>query len=84
MKYQANPVIVDAYVIADIAQSETEFLIHFDDGRKLALTRKAWEEATSRFVPGEGDYYVVQDDGYWYFNPKAVFERKYAPKVEAA
>lgn len=31
----------------------------------------------SRYTPVEGDYLVVQEDGYVYINPKAVFERKY-------
>lgn len=31
----------------------------------------------SRYVPVVGDYLVTQEDGYEYFNPKDVFERKY-------
>lgn len=31
----------------------------------------------ARYTPVEGDYLVVQEDGYVYINPKYVFERKY-------
>lgn len=31
----------------------------------------------ARYVPEVGDYLVTQEDGYEYFNPKEVFERKY-------
>jgi hypothetical protein len=31
----------------------------------------------ARYVPEVGDYLVTQEDGYEYFNPKDVFERKY-------
>jgi hypothetical protein len=33
----------------------------------------------ARLVPEVGDYLVTQEDGYEYFNPKYVFERKYRP-----
>jgi len=33
----------------------------------------------ARFEPQLGDYWVIQEDGYVYLNPKEVFERKYSP-----
>jgi hypothetical protein len=36
----------------------------------------------SRLIPQEGDYWVVQEDGYTYLNPKSVFERKYHTETE--
>lgn len=32
----------------------------------------------SRITPEIGDYLVMQEDGYKYFNPKDVFLRKYS------
>jgi len=77
MKYRANPVIVDAAKIlivhrADVAGDRNLVL---DDGRKVTASAAM----LSRMTPTEGDYYVVQDDGYVYLNPKDVFERKYSP-----
>lgn len=31
----------------------------------------------ARYTPVVGDYWVVQEDGYIYLNPRDVFERKY-------
>lgn len=41
--------------------------------KELAIPR----EMTARMIPQVGDYYVKEEVGYCYFNPKAVFERKY-------
>lgn len=85
MKYAANPVIVDAYKIT--AVGDPIYAIQYDhmvtpltleDGKVILATR----EQTARWTPQVGDYIVVQSDGYTYGNPKAVFERKYAPLVE--
>lgn len=36
----------------------------------------------SRFIPQAADYWVIQEDGYVYLNPKDVFERKYSKLPE--
>lgn len=79
MKYQANPVIVDAFTITGIRQLSTVdpgSLVLFLEGDN---TVHATPEMTARFTPSIGDYFVIQSDGYGYLNPKAVFERKYSP-----
>ena len=77
MKYQANPVIVNAHIIVGVGS------ILPDGGMRCALQNgsnvKATKEMISRFIPSEGDYWVTQSDGYEYVNPKDVFERKYSP-----
>lgn len=75
MKYQANPVIVDAFAITDIGYEEGECCLVLDNGDEVTAT----PEMRSRMEPKEGDYWVVQSDGYIYLNPKDVFERKYSP-----
>lgn len=81
MKYQANPVIVDAQIIISVGA------ILPDGSMDIALqngtTVKAEKGMISRYIPQEGDYWITQSDGYIYLNPKEVFERKYSPlKVE--
>jgi len=50
----------------------------------LALTLENGDNVAATFemivrhTPTEGDYWVIQEDGYVYVNPKDVFERKYA------
>ena len=76
-KYQANPVIVDAWKITKVGARlpgigiqvvlETGSVITADDGM------------IARMTPAVGDYWVIQSDGYTYINPKDVFERKYEP-----
>lgn len=80
-KYKANPVIVDAAKILTVhdADSVGDRNLVLDDGRKVTATAAM----LSRMTPEQGDYYVVQSDGYVYLNPKAVFERKYSPVSEA-
>lgn len=48
------------------------------DGRNAVASK----EMISRYIPQEGDYWVTQEDGYEYLNPKHVFERKYSPVKE--
>lgn len=77
MKYYAQPVIVDADVIISIGMTK-------DDGSLELNLREGGEVVATpgmvaRYIPKEGDYYVTQEDGYIYINPKSVFERKYAP-----
>ena len=79
MKYVANPVEVDAFKIVSVIGSATvpgEYHVRLEDG----ATVRATLEMTARMVPREGDYWVVQSDGYVYLNPKDVFERKYRKK----
>jgi hypothetical protein len=81
MKYQANPVIVDAFVIREIRQRDAAAnsfdLTVGDDHSEREVT--ATPEMCSRMWPKLGDYWVIQADGYAYLNPKDVFERKYSP-----
>jgi hypothetical protein len=46
-----------------------------DDNKVIDISA----EMTSRYFPKLGDYYVVQEDGYAYLNPKDVLDRKYRP-----
>lgn len=76
MKYQANPVIVDAFKIQEISQDlEYNCLRLRLDNAEFVRTE---EGMTSRYFPQIGDYWVIQDDGYKYLNPKDIFERKYS------
>lgn len=79
MRYQANPVAVDAEIITDVGpvQPNGSMLCRLQDGR-LVLADKG---KIARFIPEVGDYWVRQEDGYEYLNPKTVFERKYSPKL---
>ena len=80
MKYQANPVIVDAFVIVDAAPIDGDaakpgqYNCALDNGENVVAT----PEICGHFSPKRGDYWVVQSDGYIYLNPKDVFERKYS------
>lgn len=83
MKYQANPVIVDAFKIVgtDVvtnAEPPLPLKLAIDNGENVVAT----PEMQSRMIPKPGDYWVVQSDGYIYLNPKDVFERKYSPVAE--
>ena len=77
MKYQANPVIVDAFRIARVHKpaQDGSMLLGTECGRDLTAER----EMMARMTPQVGDYWVIQSDGYVYLNPKDVFERKYSP-----
>lgn len=80
MQYTANPVIVDGHEIAEVGIAALDgTLITLKNGH----VAKVSPEMLSRMTPVPGDYYVVQQDGYAYLNPKAVFERKYSPLQEA-
>lgn len=76
MKYQANPVIVDALKIekVDTPDGSGFRLILHEEGSMFASS-----EMLARMSPVPGDYIVTQSDGYVYLNPKDVFERKYSP-----
>ncbi len=79
MKYIANPVEVEAYIIVntvgDTILPDGSMQLHLQNG----AVRTATKGMIARYIPKEGDYYVVQSDGYVYVNPKEVFERKYRP-----
>lgn len=81
MKFVANPVEVEAYVITSVwpTRPDGSFEINTDHGwGDVQKTETITPEMAARYHPTIGDYYVVQSDGYAYINPKAVFERKYS------
>jgi hypothetical protein len=83
MKYQANPVIVDAFRIISIGATTPEgTAIRLEGNPDYPEHVKATPEMCSRMTPVVGDYWVIQSDGYIYLNPKDVFERKYH-RIEA-
>lgn len=82
MKYQANPVIVDAHKIISVGEPIPHGGIkHWK--MSVALENGDNEIADAgmmaRYIPEPGDYWVIQSDGYTYLNPKEIFERKYSP-----
>lgn len=76
MKYIANPVEVEAFRIEAVAQPTPlgHRSLLLDNESTVICTR----EMAARYIPVPGDYWVVQQDGYEYVNPAAVFERKYS------
>ena len=70
MQYIARPIQVDAFEISSIVGPIVEL--------SNKQVRIVTPEMSSRYTPVVGDYWVIQDDGYEYVNPKHVFERKYA------
>lgn len=81
MKYQANPVIVDAFKIVDVSEMDNEGNVHcaLDNGENVVADKGM----TARYRPKADDYWVIQSDGYIYLNPKHVFERKYSHLADA-
>lgn len=84
MKYTANPVTVEAYKITGIGElkkdGEQSLEIYHgvdDQDRPIYEEVEATPAMMARHKPLIGDYWVIQEDGYIYLNPKAVFERKY-------
>ena len=69
--HEANPVRVHALRIKEVKEG----YFTLEDGGIF----KPFDLAgmTARYTPVPGDYLVSQEDGYVYFNPKDVFERKY-------
>lgn len=80
MKYKANPVVVTAFKIKEI-----EHIVN-SSGLNLTLDNDQQVVATAamvaRMMPVVDDYWVLQEDGYCYLNPKEVFERKYTRITE--
>lgn len=68
--HTAKPVRVNARRIKKIL--EIGYLLEDDSEYHAPFGSEA------RYIPVEGDYVVTQEDGYQYFNPKDVFERKYS------
>lgn len=76
-EYVAKPVLVQAGVITEVHSHDANHMkVVLDNGDEKLVNLGM----TSRMQPVIGDYYVIQEDGYVYLNPKAVFERKYGPK----
>lgn len=73
MKYKAKPFFVEAFVIVRTNVTKEGVVCKLDDYREVVAT----PEMTARMHPRVGDFWVVQDDGYVYLNPRHVFERKY-------
>jgi translation initiation factor IF-1 len=75
MRYIANPVEVDAEVIAHVGEIQPNgwLMVKLEDGNELNCN----PGMIARIAPQPGDYVVTQSDGYVYLNPKEVFERKY-------
>jgi hypothetical protein len=85
-RYVANPVIVDAFPITAVVVSKPLFGSWYKQDKVYTVTlvvdgaEKSYTlnpGLTARMAPKVGDYYVIQEDGYPYINPKHVFERKY-------
>lgn len=85
MKYIANPVVVDAFQIIAVGDEDPSIDLAIPP-RTLTLENGRTVTATpmmlARMTPVVGDYWVIQEDGYIYLNPKAVFERKYSPQPQ--
>ena len=75
MKYVANPVEVDAHIIVGVGPVEGDGSMHLALQNGENVTADSGKIA--RYIPQEGDYWVIQSDGYIYLTPKEVFERKY-------
>ena len=78
MRYVANPVVVDAWVIEGVKLIGNG-TVELDLRDYPHSPYFAGRDMTARYIPVLGDYVVMQADGYVYLNPKAVFERKYRP-----
>ncbi len=69
--------IVDAFKIVSVGQLADNGTVHcaLENGENVV----ADNGMLARYRPKEGDFWVIQSDGYIYLNPKDVFERKYSP-----
>ncbi len=74
-KYQANPVIVDAFQITgiEVQSFENKLQITTEDGN-IHIADRAM---TGQYTPKKGDYWVHLD-GYETIIPRDVFQRKYS------
>lgn len=73
----ANPVRVNAVQLVSFGGStDTDDITGYDaEGNSYTITAAM----RARYEPEAGDYFVTQEDGYQYVNPREVFERKYQP-----
>lgn len=79
MKYIANPIEVQAFKIRNLVESvEASEIGHMRLELDNGETVEADAGMLARYRPVVGDYWVIQEDGYTYLNPKEVFERKYS------
>lgn len=78
MKYEALPIIVDAWEILEVQQTMNRMYVLTlkDNPNKETAT----PEMTARMLPTPGDFWVVTGDGYKYLNPRNVFLSKYRPQ----
>lgn len=87
MKYRAKPVVVDAHLIVSVGKVfevttvQPNGSIDEEGSCHLALSNGdnvvAQPAMLARMTPAVGDYWVIQEDGYVYLNPRDVFLRKY-------
>jgi hypothetical protein len=78
--FRANPIVVTAFVIMAINfESLIVRLKKMTSDGVVEFEEIFTEGMAVRYEPIPGDYLVVQSDGYRYFNPRDVFERKYSP-----
>lgn len=75
MKYVANPVVVDAFEITEVGVPDSHGMIRLECSDGQARIGNA--DMTARMKPVAGDFWVIQEDGYHYLNPREVFLRKY-------
>lgn len=77
--YTAKPVTVTARRIVRVDEAVAGHrALYLDDGSVVT----ADPGMLARMTPVIGDYWVTQQDGYVYLNPKDVFERKYEPAFD--
>jgi hypothetical protein len=73
-QYTAKPVTVTAHRIVGVGALETDGSMHLalENGQNVIATPRM----LARYSPLPWDYWVIQQDGYEYLNPAAVFERR--------
>lgn len=76
MRYVANQIQVEAFVIESVTPWPNGAV---NCGLSNGDVVMATSDMTARYTPSVGDYWVVQEDGYVYLNPKDVLERNYRP-----
>lgn len=85
MQYRANPVLVEAHKIVLVGEIQPAGgrELHIQTTGAATSQRQIHADAgmLARYTPVGGDYWVQQEDGYIYLNPKEVFERKYSPVI---
>jgi hypothetical protein len=79
-KYVYRPLEVEGFVITHVRCicQNSEYELTLENGDKKLTTPRM----CARMTPVQGDYWVIQPDGYEYLNPKEVFERKFIEKKD--